>query len=128
GCAEIVPIGSPNTVTVCPLSYLYSQGEVVKMRVKLTLLAVATVVFSLVGLVRAQETQQTSSASGQSAALDTQGIKNYLLGPGDVVEIRIFGQSDLSSTAQVDGEGNLSSLPFLEAPIPAKCRTAKDIQ
>ena len=98
------------------------------MRVKLTLLAVATVVFSLVGLVRAQETQQTSSASGQSAALDTQGIKNYLLGPGDVVEIRIFGQSDLSSTAQVDGEGNLSSLPFLEAPIPAKCRTAKDIQ
>jgi len=34
----------------------------------------------------------------------------------------------LSSTAQVDGDGNLSSLPFLEAPIPAKCRTEKDIQ
>ena len=53
--------------------------------------------------------------------------KTYLLGPGDVVEIRIFGQRDLDANAQVDGEGNLSSLPFLE-PIPAKCRTEKQVQ
>lgn len=53
--------------------------------------------------------------------------KTYLLGPGDVLEIRIFGQHDLNSNAQVDSEGNLSSLPFLEA-IPAKCRTEKQVQ
>jgi len=53
--------------------------------------------------------------------------KGYLLGPGDVVEIKVFGQSDLNSTAQVDGDGNLSSLPFLD-PIPAKCRTERAVQ
>jgi polysaccharide biosynthesis/export protein len=65
--------------------------------------------------------------AGQSSPLDIQG-KTYLLGPGDVVEIRVFGQPDLSSTAQVDSDGNLNSLPFLEEPIPAKCRTEKAIQ
>lgn len=51
----------------------------------------------------------------------------YLLGPGDVLEIRVFGQHDLNSTAQIDGDGNLSSLPFLD-PIPAKCRTERAVQ
>ena len=51
----------------------------------------------------------------------------YLLGPGDVVEVKIFGQPDLSTNAQVDGDGSISSLAFLE-PIPAKCRTERQIQ
>jgi len=53
--------------------------------------------------------------------------QTYVLGPGDVLEVRVFGQNDLNSTVQVDGEGNLSSLPFLDA-IPAKCRTEKQVQ
>src|SRR4026207_1699949 len=53
--------------------------------------------------------------------------QTYLLGPGDVVEVKVFGQPDLNSTARVDGDGNLSSLPFLDA-IPAKCRTEKLVQ
>ena len=57
-----------------------------------------------------------------------QGIKKYLLGPGDVVDVRVFGQPDLNTTAAVDSDGNISSLPFLETPIPAKCRTEKEIQ
>jgi polysaccharide biosynthesis/export protein len=56
-----------------------------------------------------------------------QQSQTYLLGPGDVVEVKVFGQPDLSSTAQVDGDGNLSSLPFLDA-ISAKCRTEKQVQ
>jgi polysaccharide export outer membrane protein len=64
----------------------------------------------------------------QSASMDVQGIKTYLLGPGDVLDIRVFGQPDLSSTVQVDSDGNLSSLPFLETPIPAKCRSDKEVQ
>ena len=51
----------------------------------------------------------------------------YLLGPGDVLEVRVFGQNELNSTVQVDGDGNLSSLPFLDS-IPAKCRTEKQVQ
>ncbi|HZI61148.1 MAG TPA: polysaccharide biosynthesis/export family protein [Pyrinomonadaceae bacterium] len=53
--------------------------------------------------------------------------QTYVLGPGDVVEVKVFGQPDLNATAQVDGEGNLSSLPFLDA-ISAKCRTEKQVQ
>jgi polysaccharide export outer membrane protein len=61
--------------------------------------------------------------------MDIQGSKAYLLGPGDVLDIRVFGQPELSTShAQIDSEGNLSSLPFLEQPIPAKCRTDKQIQ
>ena len=60
--------------------------------------------------------------------MDIQGIKTYLLGPGDVVDVRVFGQPDLSSSAQVDSDGNLSALPFLEIPIRAKCRTDKEVQ
>jgi polysaccharide export outer membrane protein len=100
------------------------------MRVKF-LLVITFALASFIA-VRAQEPepQQSSSTTGavQSSPLDVQGLKSYLLGPGDVVEIRVFGQQDLSSTAQVDSDGNLSSLPFLEQPIPAKCRTEKAVQ
>jgi len=79
----------------------------------------------------AQEPQQQSSAppppQGPSS-MDVQGIKSYLLGPGDVLDVRVFGQPELSSSVQVDSDGNLSSLPFLEKPIVAKCRTDKDVQ
>jgi len=84
------------------------------------------------GFGQAQEPQQQEPAvqsTSQSPGLDTQGTKTYLLGPGDVLDIRVFGQPDLStSNAQVDSDGNLSSLPFLETPIPAKCRTDKQVQ
>jgi len=85
----------------------------------------------LAGRVHAQqEPQQQTPApdSAQSASMDIQGIKAYLLGPGDVLDVRVFGQPELTSTVQVDSDGNLSSLPFLETPIRAKCRSDKDIQ
>jgi len=95
---------------------------------KSLLLAIAFVcVFA--GSAFAQESQsQQTSAPPPSPGLDIQGIKTYLLGPGDVVDVRVFGQPELSSTAQVDSDGNLSALPFLETSIRAKCRTDKDLQ
>jgi len=99
------------------------------MRVNfLLVITLALASFSAV-LAQEPEPQQTSSSGTvQASPLDTQGIKSYLLGPGDVVEIRVFGQPDLSATAQVDSDGNLSALPFLEEPISAKCRTEKAVQ
>ncbi len=83
-------------------------------------------------LVQAQEQPSAPSASGpvfsQSPSVDNQGIRNYLLGPGDVIDVRVFGQPDLSAMVEIDSDGNVSSLPFLEAPIPAKCRTEKALQ
>ena len=101
------------------------------MRVKF-LLVIGFVLASFIAVVaQEQEPQQSSPSSTgavQTSPLDVQGLKSYLLGPGDVVEIRVFGQPDLNATAQVDSDGNLSSLPFLEEPIPAKCRSEKAVQ
>jgi polysaccharide export outer membrane protein len=104
------------------------------MKVKFVYLSLL-VVLSLTALGQAQEpTQEPSQApppipsSPQASNVDNQGIRNYLLGPGDVVDVRVFGQPDLNAMAEVDSDGNLSSLPFLDKPIPAKCRNEKQIQ
>jgi len=87
----------------------------------------------MVGSAGAQEPQSSApppapSQGTSSPGIDNQGIKKYLLGPGDVVDVRVFGQPDLNSVVPVDSDGNLSSLPFLEKPIPARCRNEKEIQ
>lgn len=102
------------------------------MRLKLCLIVALASACMLAGFSQAQEPQQQeppTAAGSQSSGLDIQGSKAYLLGPGDVLDIRVFGQPELStSNAQIDSDGNLSSLPFLETPIPAKCRTDKQVQ
>jgi polysaccharide export outer membrane protein len=100
------------------------------MKLKRSLCLVIGLVCALAGSVYAQDSQPQSSGpvAPQSPALDNQGIKNYLLGPGDVLDVRVFGQPELNSTVQVDSDGNLSALPFLETPIRAKCRTDKEVQ
>ncbi len=100
------------------------------MKAKLLMIVALVAASVFAGLIHAQEPQQQSSApsSSSTSGMDIQGIKSYLLGPGDVLDVRVFGQPDLSSSVQVDSDGNLSSLPFLEAPISAKCRTEKQVQ
>lgn len=61
-------------------------------------------------------------------SVDIQGRSRYLVGPGDLLDVRVFGQPDLNSTVEIDDDGNISSLPFLEEPIPAMCHNEKDIQ
>ena len=73
-----------------------------------------------------EQTQTPVSTSGD--AMDAQGIRNYLLGPGDLLDVRVFGQPDLNSIVEIDGDGNISSLPFLEKPIRAQCRSDKEVQ
>ncbi len=108
------------------------------MKVKQSLVLAIAFACVLVGLVHAQDPQNPQNpreqtpppapATAEPSSLDIQGGRNYLLGPGDLLDIRVFGQPDLSSIVQVDGDGNLSSLPFLDTPIPAKCRTDKEVQ
>ena len=96
-----------------------------KIRILFAIAMVASLLF--VGESRAQE-QAPVSVAGNNGSMDISGIRKYLLGPGDVIDIRFFGQSDLNSAVAVDSDGNISSLPFIEKPIPAKCRTEKDVQ
>ena len=101
------------------------------MKLKQSLVLVVALLCLSVGLALAQEQQQqqpSTPTSSQSSSLDMQGIKAYLLGPGDVLDVRVFGQPELSSSVQVDSDGNLSALPFLENPIKAKCRSDKEVQ
>lgn len=96
---------------------------------KARIIALALVSLSLAILVEAQEQSQGSfQGPNQVGSVDNQGIRNYLLGPGDLIDVRVFGQPDLNAIAEVDSEGNVSSLPFLETPIRARCRTEKDVQ
>jgi polysaccharide biosynthesis/export protein len=98
------------------------------MKVKILFLFFALVCFGAAYMVKAQEPgQPTVQVTGTvtPGTVNDLGIKNYLLGPGDTLDVRIFQQSDLSSTVDVDGEGNIR-LPFI-APIRAQCRTEQDV-
>ena len=70
---------------------------------------------------------QQSAPTSQSSTIDNQGLTKYLLGPGDVLDVRVFGQPDLNAMVDIDGKGNITSLPFLEEPIPAQCRIERDV-
>src|SRR5260221_4726621 len=85
---------------------------------------------TIIGLVAVLSVlaQEQSQVAPPPQAIDMQGVRNYLLGPGDVLDVRVFGQSDLNSMVEIDGDGNISSLPFLEKPIRAVCFTEKEVQ
>ena len=97
---------------------------------KKTLIIFATVfslgaVFSVLALA---QSPQSVTPDLPTSSLDNQGIRRYRVGPGDLLDVRVFGQPDLNSTVEIDEDGNISSLPFVEDPIPAKCRNEKEIQ
>ena len=81
--------------------------------------------FFTFGVVLSALAQDQNSGPAQ---VDNQGVRGYVLGPGDVLDVRVFGQPDLSSVVEIDDTGQISSLPFLETPIPAQCRTEKEVQ
>src|SRR4030095_6708298 len=97
------------------------------MSKKTLILFAALVTFGAVLSALAQD-QSSGPVSSSSAGVDNQGVRGYLLGPGDVLDVRVFGQPDLSSVVEIDDQGQISSLPFLETPIPAQCRTEKEVQ
>jgi polysaccharide export outer membrane protein len=101
------------------------------MKVRIFTLSAVSLCLILAALVVGQEPSQTQGpvqTPQQASSVDNQGIRNYLLGPGVVLDVRVFGQPDLNAVVEVDGDGNISSLPFIEAPILAKCRTEKEVQ
>lgn len=97
------------------------------MKARIIALALVSLSLTLVGTAQEQN-QGSFQGPNQVGTVDNQGIRNYLLGPGDLIDVRVFGQPDLNAIAEVDSEGNVSSLPFLETPIRARCRTEKDVQ
>lgn len=93
------------------------------MNIQRSLWVSILVTCSMVCVIQAQQTKGQAEKPRSNIPVS----RSYLLGPGDLVDVKVFGQPDLSVSAQVDGDGNLSSLPFLD-PILAKCRSELQLQ
>ncbi len=67
----------------------------------------------------------SSAASGSS--LDGMGVRKYLLGPGDSLDLRVFNEPQFNGIFVVDDEGKIT-VPFVDDPIVAQCRTDREIR
>jgi polysaccharide biosynthesis/export protein len=100
------------------------------MKVRSLLLALALCASASPAL--AQDAAATAPPSGVPTAsvgssVDVMGIKKYLLGPGDTLDLRVFNEPQFNSLLTVDDEGNIS-VPFVDDPIPARCRSDREIK
>jgi protein involved in polysaccharide export with SLBB domain len=67
----------------------------------------------------------TATSFGQEAA-DVQ--KGYLVGPGDILSIKVLSEKDFDlEEVTVDEDGRFT-IPYVEEPIIAKCRTERELQ
>jgi polysaccharide export outer membrane protein len=55
------------------------------------------------------------------------GVKKYLLGPGDVLDLRVYNEPQFNGMLVVDDEGNVA-VPFVEKPITAQCRNDREVK
>jgi polysaccharide export outer membrane protein len=63
----------------------------------------------------------------QETIVTDDALRGYMVGPGDVVSIRVFGEKDFDvEAATVDEDGKIQ-IPFFEQGIPAQCRTEKEL-
>jgi polysaccharide export outer membrane protein len=102
------------------------------MKVKSVLLALA--LCSLASAASAQDgggsapqVPVVNAGSSGAPSLDSMGVKKYLLGPGDVLELRVYNEPQFNGPLTVDDEGNVS-IPFIEKPVPARCRSDREIK
>jgi polysaccharide export outer membrane protein len=58
---------------------------------------------------------------------ETAGVKKYLLGPGDVLDLRVYNEPQFNTVLTVNDEGKVE-VPFIEQPISAQCRTDREIK
>jgi polysaccharide export outer membrane protein len=70
---------------------------------------------------------QVPAVSSGAPSLDAMGVKKYLLGPGDVLDLRVYNEPQFNGPLVVDDEGNVA-IPFIEAPIRAQCRSDREIK
>lgn len=70
-------------------------------------------------------TSQTAFA--QTAPVTADNLRGYMVGPGDVISIKVFGEKDWDvEDATVDEDGKIH-MPFFDQGIVAKCRSEKEL-
>jgi polysaccharide export outer membrane protein len=53
--------------------------------------------------------------------------REYLLGPSDVVELRVFNDPQFNAELEVDSDGNIT-IPFVDQPLRAQCRSVNALR
>jgi polysaccharide export outer membrane protein len=111
------------------------------MRVKFAKTLAAALCLSAATFVWAQEQQGGStpapaqvgaagSTGGVTEALgvvtDAGGIRRYQLGPGDVLDLRVYNEITVTGRYRVDDDGNLD-IPLV-GTVPARCRTDLEVK
>ena len=107
------------------------------MRVTKTLLLFAFICASFALSLQAQQPQSATPASPPQVSAVTikpdvvnntlTARREYLLGPNDVIELRVFGEPQFDGAFTVDDEGYLP-VPFVEQPISVQCRSVKAVR
>ncbi|HYH86433.1 MAG TPA: polysaccharide biosynthesis/export family protein, partial [Pyrinomonadaceae bacterium] len=104
------------------------------MKVKKVLLVVAICCVSAAAALAQQDGGSSSvpqvnisSPSPSGNPMDAMGVKKYMLGPGDVLDLRVYNEPQFNGTLIVNDEGNIE-VPFVEEPIRAQCRIDREIK
>ncbi|MBS1793219.1 MAG: SLBB domain-containing protein [Acidobacteria bacterium] len=84
---------------------------------KLKILVLLALVFGLNPVLRAQ---QNPTGDGTP--------RGYLVGPGDILTIKVLGEPDFNVEAAVVDEDGKIQVPFNDEGIAAKCRTEKELR
>ncbi len=102
------------------------------MKVKSVLLMLAPCALALTAVAQdsgssAPQMPSAGSVSSGAPSLDAMGVKKYLLGPGDVLDLRVYNEPQFNGPLVVDDEGKVA-IPFIEEPILAQCRSDREIK
>src|SRR5437868_7283052 len=90
------------------------------IRAFLTIAIVALIAGGSAHVATAQETKPAQPATAQSS-------ERYRIGPGDVLEVRVYNRPQLSRDAvRVEGNGNIR-MPLIDGDIQAACKTEGEL-
>lgn len=67
------------------------------------------------------------SVLSQTGTTDPEEQKGYLVGPGDEITGKVLGEPQFDFVATVDEDGKIE-VPFFDKPVPAKCRTERELR
>src|SRR5688572_13917444 len=66
-------------------------------------------------------------AAGQTVPVKLDVQKSYLVGPGDVVTVKVLGEDEFNFVATIDQNGTIE-VPFFDKPVSANCLSERELR